>query len=56
MMDSEKGKGIESPKHKWKIIDGKQLESTSTFPPFKIILLEKEEKQSKVVPLVLAKE
>ena len=56
MMDSEKGKGIESPKHKWKSIDGKQLESNSTFPLFKSILLEEEEKQSKVVPLVLAKE
>ena len=56
MMDSEKGKWIESPKHKWKSIDGQQLESTSTFPLFKSILLEEEEKQSKAVPLVLAKE
>ena len=56
MMDFEKGKGIESPNNKWKSIDGQQLESTSTFPPFKSILLEKEEKQCKVVPLVLAKE
>ena len=56
MMDSESGKGIESPKHKWKSIDEQQLESTSTFPPFKIVLLEEEEKQSKDVPLVLARE
>ena len=56
MMDSEKVKGIEIPKHKWKGIDGQQLESTSTFPPFKSALLQEEAKQSKVIPLVLAKE
>ena len=56
MMDSEKVKGMEIPKHKWKSIDGKQSKSTYTFPPFKSILLEEEEKQSKAIPRVLAKE
>jgi hypothetical protein len=56
MMDSEKGKGPEIHKHKWKTIYGQQIESASTFPPFKIIMLEEEEKQSKAIPLVLARE
>ena len=55
-MDSEKVKGMEIPKHKWKSIDGRQSKSTYTFPPFKSILLEEEEKQSKAIPRVLAKE
>ena len=44
MMDFEKVKGMEIPKHKWKNMDGQQIESTSTFPPFKSIFLEEEEK------------
>ena len=50
------GKEVENPKHKWKSVDGQQLESSSTFPAFKSLLLEEEEKHSKAIPLVLAKE
>jgi hypothetical protein len=45
-----------SPKHKWKSIDGKILESNSTFPPFKRIVLEDNSKQVKAVPLLLFEE
>jgi hypothetical protein len=60
MMEGEKSKKtiseIESPRHKWKILDGQGIESTSTFPPFRGIVLEEEDIQSKSIPLVLARE
>jgi len=56
MMEGEKRKKaiseIESPIHKWKSLYGQGIESTSTFPPFKVIVLEEEDKQSKSIPLM----
>jgi len=45
-----------SPKHKWKSIEGQTVESNSTFPPFKGIVLEDNNRQVKVVPLLLSEE
>jgi hypothetical protein len=45
-----------SPKHKWKSIDGNTVESNSTFPPFKGIVLEDNSKQVKAIPLLLSEE
>jgi hypothetical protein len=45
-----------SPKHKWKSIEGHTVESNSTFPPFKGIVLEDNNKQVKAVPLLLSEE
>ena len=44
------------PKHKWKSIEGHTVESNSTFPPFKGIVLEDNNKQVKAVPLLLSEE
>ena len=43
-------------RHEWKNLEGKPVESTSTFPPFKGIILEDGSKQARVVPLMLADE
>jgi hypothetical protein len=48
--------GETSPRHKWKSLEGQTVESTSTFPPFKGIVLEDNNRQVRVVPLVLAEE
>jgi len=49
--------GKESPsQHEWKSLEGKTVESTSTFPPFKGIVLEDNNRQVKAVPLTLAEE
>jgi hypothetical protein len=45
-----------SPKHKWKSIDGSIVESNSTFPPFKGIVLEDNAKQVRAIPLLLSEE
>jgi hypothetical protein len=51
------GEGFENlPKHKWKIIEGQTVESNSTFPPFKGIVLEDNNRQVKTVPLLLSEE
>jgi len=44
------------PKHKWKSIEGQTVESNSTFPPFKGIVLEDNNIQVKAVPLLLYEE
>ena len=44
------------PKHKWKSIEGQTVESNSTFPPFKGIVLEDNNRQVKAVPLLLSEE
>ncbi|MCQ5273484.1 hypothetical protein NE578_10685, partial [Schaalia odontolytica] len=41
--------GETSPRHKWKSLEGKTIESTSTFPPFKGIVLEDNNRQVRVV-------
>jgi hypothetical protein len=60
MMEGEKSKKsiskIESPRPKWKRLDGQGIESTSTFAHFRGIILEEEDRQSKAIPLVLARE
>ena len=56
MMHAEPSKEVENSKHKRKSLDGKQLESTSTFPPFKSILLEEEDRQFRAVPLARARD
>jgi hypothetical protein len=43
-----------SPRHKWKSLEGQTVESTSTFPPFKGIVLEDNNRQVRAVPLMLA--
>jgi hypothetical protein len=45
-----------SSKHKWKSIDGSIVESNSTFPPFKGIVLEDNAKKAKAVLLLLSEE
>jgi len=44
------------PKHKWKSKEGQTVESNSTFPPFKGIILEDNNRQVKAVPLLLSEE
>ena len=44
------------PRHKWKILEGQTIESNSTFPPFKCIVLEDNNRQVREVPLLLADE
>jgi hypothetical protein len=51
----EGGKEI-SARHEWKSLEGKTVESTSTFPPFKGIILEDNNRQVKAIPLMLAEE
>ena len=45
-----------SSRHEWKNLERKLVESTSTFPPFKGIILEDGNKQVRAVPLMLANE
>ena len=45
-----------TPKHKWKSIECQTVESNSTFPPFKGIVLEDNNRQVKAVPLLLSEE
>jgi len=45
-----------SPRHKWKSLEEQTVESTSNFPPFKGIVLEDNNRQVRVVPLMLADE
>jgi hypothetical protein len=42
------------PRHKWKILEGKTVESNSNFPSFKGIVLEDNNRQVRAVPLLLA--
>jgi hypothetical protein len=44
------------PKHKWKSLEGQTVESSSTFPPFKGIVLEDNNRQVRAVPLLLSDE
>jgi hypothetical protein len=44
------------PKHKWKSLEGQTIESNLSFPPFKGIVLEDNNKQVKAVPLLLSDE
>ena len=44
------------PKHKWKSLEGQTVESNLTFPPFKGIVLEDNNRQVKVVSLLLSNE
>jgi hypothetical protein len=57
MFEAGKEKTQESSsQHEWKSLEGKSVESTSTFPPFKGIILEDGGKQAIYVPLMLAYE
>jgi hypothetical protein len=51
----EGGKEI-SARHEWKNLEGKTVESTSTFPPFKGIILEDSNRQVKAIPIMLVDE
>lgn len=57
MLEAEKKLESKSskPGHKWKILDGQKIES-STFPPFKGLVLEEDGKQSRAIPLVMKEE
>jgi hypothetical protein len=43
-------------RNEWKNLEGKPVESTSTFFPFKGIILKYGSKQARVVPLMMADE
>ena len=42
--------------HEWKNLEGKTVKSTTTFLPFKGIILEDSNRQVKAIPLMLANE
>jgi hypothetical protein len=47
------GETSEAPSHKWKTVEGTEVESKTTFPPFKSLVLENESSHAKAVPLLI---
>jgi hypothetical protein len=47
------GEPSETPSHKWKTVDGTEIESKTTFPPFKSLVLESESATAKAIPLLI---
>lgn len=47
------GEPSDTPSHKWKTVDGTEIESKTTFPPFKSLVLESDSATAKAIPLLI---